>query len=140
MSLAITRARVKEKCGIAVSDHDTAIDNLIAEMGPAIEHAIRPEALAATGDVGLQATLILGATEVVCGEFLAQRLRREGALDVTLVGDVAIRPFGAQRPSDPFGLVAQGLARLTPYLRADSRTFATGGVLTAPMEDEPVSV
>lgn len=140
MSLVVTRARVKEKCAITVSDHDDAIDNLISEMAPAIAHTIRPDALAATDDVGLQATLALGATEIVCGEFLAQRLRREGALDVTLVGDVAIRPFGGQRPGDPYGLVARGVARLTPYLRSESQAFVTGGVLAAPMEEEAVFV
>ncbi|MCW5941696.1 MAG: hypothetical protein KIS66_05665 [Fimbriimonadaceae bacterium] len=140
MSLAVTRARVKEKCGVTGTDHDAAIDNLIAETVPAIEYAIRPESLAATGDVGLQATLNLGATEIVGGEFLAQRVRREGALDVTLVGDLAVRPFGARNPADPYGLAAQGRARLAPYLKADTKEVAVGGVFAAPLEDEAVAL
>lgn len=118
MALIVTRARVKAKCGLADASQDAAIDALIAEIVPVMEHALLPSAVADTANAGLQATLNLGATEVVCGEFLAQRMREFGAWERVKVGEFEIAP-AARELDDPFGLKAQGWARLSPYLKAD---------------------
>lgn len=111
MSLSVTRARVKEKCGISDSGYDSAIDSLISETVPAVEFAIRAEFVADTGNSGLQATLNLGALEVVCGEFLDQITRPPGTSEgLTLFGLALL----AAKPSS---IGAQGLARLSPYLK-----------------------
>lgn len=122
MALTITRARVKEKCAIADGTYDATIDNLIAEMAPVVEFAILASALADTGNTGLQATLSLGATEVVCGEFLAQKKRLENA-EPPAGG--AARPFD---PTDPARLAAKGWKRLRPYLKVDPPFARQGGV------------
>ena len=67
MSLTVTRAKVKEMCGISTTDYDTPIDNLIADLVPVIEYGVKSEYL--SGPSGLTATLNLGAAEVVAGEF-----------------------------------------------------------------------
>lgn len=121
MGLTIARADVKRKCRISVTDFDSDIDTLVAEMKPAIEYAIADRFLADTGSTGLQATLNLGALEIVCGEFLAQLLREEGASEQMTVGDITI----GDRPqrnrlidlADPYGLQRQGWTRLRPYLK-----------------------
>lgn len=119
MSLTITRARVKEKCGIADTTYDATIDNLILELVPAITYAIRDEHVADTGNAGLQAILTLGATEIVCGEFAAQLLRTPGNGEIARLGGLTIEPLGLGRPVDPTGLATQGLARLKPFLKSD---------------------
>ena len=110
MSLSVTRAKVKEKAGIDVTDFDAAIDNLIADWIPVIEYALLPWALADTGNAGLQATLNLGAAELNAGEFLAQIGRKPGVLVLSPLRRV---------PSDAYGLKEQGAARLRPYVRFD---------------------
>ncbi|MBW7929427.1 MAG: hypothetical protein H3C58_15340 [Fimbriimonadaceae bacterium] len=137
MSLTVTRARVKEKCGVTGTDHDAAIDNLIAELVPAIEWTIASEHLADTGNVLLQGTLLLGATEIVCGEFLAQRLRVAGALDATTENDVRTEPFGRRNPSDPYGLARQGWARLAPFRKANLDVSESSGVLVGAIPSSP---
>ncbi len=122
MALTVTRARVKEKCAIADGTYDATIDNLIAEMVPVVEFAILTSSLADTGNTGLQATLSLGATEVVCGEFLAQKRRLEHAV-APASGEV--RPFD---PTDPSRLVARGWQRLRPHLKVDPPFARQGGV------------
>ena len=72
--MTVTRSRVKERCAISDTNYDTTIDNLIADLVPAIEFSVDP-LLVASSDTGLQATLNLAALELVCGEFLALRLR-----------------------------------------------------------------
>ncbi len=130
MSLTVTRAKVKEKCGVDVSDYDTPIDNLISDWTPAIEFAIKNEHIADTGNTGLQATLNLGAAELVSGEFLAQQGRRSGAIDVLHFGEIEVRPAGSVDWDDPFGLKRQGWERLRPYLKTDPKLPARADIRT----------
>lgn len=130
MAITVTRARVKEKCNISDATSDATIDNLIAELVPVIEFAIQSASLA---DTALATTLNLGAAEVVCGEFLAQRKRLENA-EPPAGG--AARPFD---PTDPSRMAGKGWERLRPYLKVDSR-FAVpapsvGGANVKPAEE-----
>lgn len=131
MSLSVTPSRVKEKCGITVSDYDATISNLIGEITPVVEFAIRGEHLADTGNTGLQATLKLGLTEVICGELLEQIAREPGALESVSIGDLALSPPPPQVWSTLAGLKRQGWARLRPFLKPDVAgvlaTVLTGG-------------
>ncbi len=115
MAITVTRSRVKEKCAIADSDFDSTIDNLIAEFVPVIEYSLLDSFLADDANAGLQATLNLGAVEIICGEFLAQQSREFGATDTIHLGDVTLHPgcgcFG--------DLIAGGWNRLRPYLKLD---------------------
>lgn len=129
MSLTVTRSRVKEKCGIADTSLDTTIDNLITELVPVIEYSIRDEHLNDTGNAGLQATLSLGATEIVCSEILAQTLRPPGAGESIVIAGLSL---GAIADADaPSGLKAQGLARLLPYLKPDPSDKTDAAVVGA---------
>ena len=112
---------MKEKCQIAGTDLDSTIDNLITEQLPVIEFLIRESALEDTGNAGLQDTLSLGATEIVCGELLAQLLREAGAADTMEFGTLVVRPHLGRCPSDPFALRALGMRRLRPFLKLDPR-------------------
>ena len=115
MALSVTRARVKEKCGFTGTTYDATIDNLISEMAGVIEHSIHPGHIADTGNAGLQATLNLGATEIVCAEFLEQLAREPGASEKLTIGELSLEPV-----NDPaFFIRKQGWARLKPYLKAD---------------------
>jgi hypothetical protein len=140
MSLTVTRAKVKEMCGVQGTDLDTPIDNLIADLVPIVEYAIKPEHIAATGDAGLQATLNLGAAEIVGGEFLAQLGRHPGAYDTIQIGDFFVTPLLAD-VADPFGLKSQGWMRLRPFLRVDPAMPAMASVGVSrgkrPREEEP---
>ncbi|MBV6491087.1 MAG: hypothetical protein CNCCGFBP_01619 [Fimbriimonadaceae bacterium] len=131
MSLSVPSSRVKEKCGITVSDYDATISNLIGEITPVVEYAIRGEHLADTGNTGLQATLKLGLTEVICGELLEQIAREPGALESVSIGDLALSPPPPQVWSTLAGLKRQGWARLRPFLKPDVAgvlaTVLTGG-------------
>ncbi|KAA0239961.1 MAG: hypothetical protein EDM74_02480 [Armatimonadetes bacterium] len=131
MSLSVTSSRVKEKCGITVSDYDATISNLIGEITPVVEFAIRGEHLSDTGNTGLQATLKLGLTEVICGELLEQIAREPGALESVSIGDLALSPPPPQVWSTLAGLKRQGWARLRPFLKPDVAgvlaTVLTGG-------------
>jgi len=119
MSLTVQQSRVKEKCGIDNSDYDLQINNVIGDWVPVIEYALQDSALADTGNTGLQATLNLGATELVSGEFYAQFARNPGAYDSLTIMDVSVRPFYGNNPLDPTGMKAQGLERLRPFLKKD---------------------
>lgn len=119
MSLNISFTRVKDKCMLSGTTYDSALAALISEMAPTLEYAIAPEWIAATSDTGLQATLNLGATEIVVGEMLAQIARTPGWLDAVNVGDLHLVPPARFDPLDPFGMKSQGWARLRPYLRVD---------------------
>lgn len=121
MALNVTRATIKRKCRISVTDFDTEIDDTISEQLPVIEFAVMPQHIADTGNSGLQATLNLGAAEIIAGEFLAQAFREPGSSEELRFADVS---FGPRPPShmrssvaDPFGLKDQGWARLAPYLK-----------------------
>lgn len=126
MSITVTRARVKEKCAITDSAWDSAIDALIAEFGPVVEFSLQPAVVAETGDTGLQSTLLLGATEVVCGELLAQMRRQENALPPTTEA-CGCRSFD---PTDPSRLARRGWSRLRPYLKVDWPFRVATGVMT----------
>lgn len=131
MALSVTRSRIKEKCSIASTTYDTTIDNLIAEQVPVITYAIRDEHIADTGNTGLQATLNLGALEVVCGEILDQIRRETGAMEHVRLGDFELWPAIAKDALGPLGLKEAGWARLKPFLKADlsgrSAGVASGG-------------
>lgn len=124
MAITVTRARVKEKCGITAATYDTLIDNLIADLVPAIEYRVRPEILA-DATSGLVATLALAALEIVCGEFLAFRLLEPGGTEKVSLVDLQIN----KNLSDAYGLKYQGWARLAPFLKEDpsGRTTASVG-------------
>ena len=118
MALSVSRATVKEKCRIAVTDFDTEIDDLIAEQLPVVEFSILEKHIADTGNTNLQKALNLGAAEVIAGEFLAQSFREPGAAEQLVVGEVTFGSRLPQRASliDPFGLKSQGLQRLAPFM------------------------
>lgn len=118
MSLSVTRARVKEKCGIADTSYDTPIDNIIADYVPAIEFAILDDRIADTTNTGLQATLNLGALEICCGEFVAQRCREPGFADALELDGLSLTPYFEKSARDPSGLVSAGWYRLKPYLKS----------------------
>lgn len=122
MALTITVAAVRAKCRIVDTEFDTEIDALIDEQLPVIEYSILAEHIANTGDTGLQATLNLGATEIIAGEFLAQTFREPGVAEEIQVGELTI---GNRLPPralviDPYMLKEQGLERLSPYLKPHS--------------------
>lgn len=123
MSITVTRARVKEKCNISTTTYDTTIDNLIAEFGPVIELTLQTSAIA---DASLTGTLDLGATEIVCGELLAQIRRQENALPPSAEA-CGCRSFD---PTDPSGLAKRGWGRLRPYLKVDWPFRVATGVRT----------
>lgn len=129
MGLSITQAEIKEKAGITVADYDAQITNLIDEWTPVIEFAIEDQFLADTGNVGLQATLNLGARELIAGEFLAQLLRSPGAADEVRLGSTVVKP-AYWRLADPHGLKSQGLLRLGVFLKPDTHLAGTVGVVS----------
>jgi len=116
MSLTVTRSRVKEKCGISDTSYDTTIDNLILEIVPVLEYLVSSDALA-DSTTGVQATLNLAATEVVCGELLAQRFRELGVTDTITIGDIKIDPAEIKTA---FELIQRGYDRLSPFLKNDA--------------------
>ena len=118
MSLTVTRARVKEKCGISDTAYDTPIDNIIADYVLAIEYAIADDRLADTSNTGLQATLNLAALEICCGEFVAQRCREAGFAETLELDGLRLTPFFERSARDPSGLVLAGWSRLKPYLKS----------------------
>jgi hypothetical protein len=138
MPLTVSRAQVKERLGITDAASDSAIDNLLAQVLPALEYALDPRAMA-DPDPGLVATLDLGALEWTAGEFASQLLRAPGAAEEISVGGLTLTP-PPRKLADPTGLRAQGLTRLTPWLRGDPapwqgpRVSAGGGI---DEEDEP---
>jgi hypothetical protein len=128
VSLVVSLTRVREKCGLTGTAFDSRINNLIAEWVPVIQHAIKPEFLADTGNAGLQATLNLGATELVAGEFLDQLSRESGASEAFFFGWFEITPVW-RRAGDPSGLKQQGALRLAPYLKHTGALQGSLGVL-----------
>jgi hypothetical protein len=123
MSLTVTRARVKEKCGVSTTTYDTSIDDLILELVPVLEYQISAQALADSG-TGVIATLDLAATEIVCAEFLAERFRELGSTDSVTIGDVRLVPRDG---SDE--LRRRGYDRLRPFLRSDAYMPSRVGIV-----------
>ncbi|MDQ2985706.1 MAG: hypothetical protein M3R13_03155 [Armatimonadota bacterium] len=122
MALSVSVATVRAKCRIFDSEFDTEIDALIDEQLPVIEFAILAEHIANTGDTGLQATLNLGAAEVIAGEFLAQSFREPGVAELIQIGELEIGDRLPPRAPiiDPYLLKEQGWQRLAPYLKPHS--------------------
>ncbi len=137
MSLIVTRARIKEKCAVTDSSYDSAIDNILADYVLPIEFAMRQEHIADTGNLGLQATLNLGALEICCGEFVSQRLREPGAAEGIEVDGLVLTPFIQMSARDPSGLVIAGWTRLKPFLKAGIDVGPIAGVLSGFKEVEP---
>jgi hypothetical protein len=121
-------AKVKEKAGISVSTFDTKVSNLISDWVAVIEYALDPAFLGDTGNTGLQATLNLGATELVAGEFLAQLAREPGGSESLVFGWVEVHP-SFRDLTDPFGLKNQGALRLGPFLKDKDSLIGALGVL-----------
>lgn len=130
MSLSVSRSRVKEKCAISTTAYDTTIDNLISEMTAVIAGALRPEYSGAV-EAGLQAAIDLGATEVVCGELLAQLCREPGATEGFAFGPLQVWPIKRGSMNDPYLLIEAGWARLRPFLRLDANVPTYASVLSA---------
>jgi hypothetical protein len=135
MSLTVTRARIKEKCGVADTTYDTPIDNIISDYVAAIEYSVEDQYIADVSNPGLQATLNLGALEVCCGEFYAQRFREPGAADVLDVDGIVLKPNFDGSARDPSGLVLAGWSRLAPYLKSGVQALPIAGVLSAFKEE-----
>ena len=116
MSITIATDDVKRKCMIPSSEtgYDDAIDDLIDEMQPAVEHTIADEYLNNTGDSDLQAALKLGILELISAEFLEQMSREAGATEQFVVGGLTI----GERKERGADLLTRGKARLEPYLKA----------------------
>ncbi|MCS7208765.1 MAG: hypothetical protein NZ874_04255 [Fimbriimonadales bacterium] len=131
--LSITRADVKRKLRLTTTEYDAEIDALIAEMVPALRYAIEPSYLNAS-DADLQATLRLGALEVIAGEMGATLYRELGAWTGFRLGWLQVAPPALRDPADPTGLKAQGYARLQPFLKREARLLF---IYRAREEEEP---
>jgi hypothetical protein len=136
MSLSVSVSTVKRKCRITVSDFDTEIQDTINEQLPAIEFSLDETFVADVGNAGLQATLNLGAAEVISGEFLAQLFRDPGSSEEIDFFDIRFgrrnEQFADAKIIDPFGLKAQGWLRLSPFLKAQAPMMAeTGSAIAA---------
>lgn len=116
MAITITKAEIKRKCMIPISDttYDSDIDALIAEMQPGIEYTIADAYLNDTGNSRLQALLKLGMLEIMSGEFIQQLFRKAGASESLKIGSLTI---GA-RPQYGAKLIEQGQLRLRPFRKA----------------------
>lgn len=131
MSLTVPLSRVKERCGLTTSVYDTLIANLTADLLSALTYAIEGAYIADTGNVGLQATLNLGALEIICGEFLVVHRQWPGVGDAVQVGDLRITPGEIHAPNDPAGWKSQGWQRLAPYLRVPQASLVPAVVASA---------
>lgn len=118
--LTVSRADVKRKLRLTSNEYDAEIDALIAEMVPALRYAIEPSYLNSS-DADLQATLNLGALEVVAGEMGATLYRELGAWVGFRIGWLQVLPPALRNPADPTGLMGQGYARLKPFLRREAQ-------------------
>lgn len=116
MAIVVTRDAVKRTAAVSSSTWDSQVDALIADLVPVIEYTLSPDALA---DSALEAVLSRGATEIIAGEFLAQRLREEGATESFEAGGVRVgeSPLSGTDLGDPYGLIQRGWARLMPFLK-----------------------
>ena len=129
MSLSVTLSKVKEKAGISVTTYDTKVTNLIADWIPVLEYAIDPAFLNDLANTGLQATLNLGATELVAGEFLSQLAREPGGSESLMFGWLEVQP-SFKDLTDPFGLKRQGAVRIAPFVKDPDSLIGAFGVLT----------
>ncbi|MDW8320655.1 MAG: hypothetical protein RMM08_04770 [Armatimonadota bacterium] len=116
MAITVTREAVKRTAAVSSNAYDAQIDALIADLAPVIEYTLSSDALA---DSTVEPVLRRGATEIVAGEFLAQRLRAEGATEAFEAGGVRVGEAPQSRADlgDPYRLIERGWARLTPFLK-----------------------
>lgn len=114
MAITITTAEVKRKAMIAVDIYDDAIDDLIDEMQPALEHSVADCYLEDTANTDLQATLKLGMLDIMTGEFLEQLRREIGSAEQFQIAGLSVGE-ATQRGVD---LIQQGASRLSPYLKS----------------------
>jgi hypothetical protein len=116
MAILVTREAVKRTAAVSSTTYDAQIDALIAELVPVIEYTLSADALA---DSTAEAVIRRGATEIIAGEFLAQRLREEGATEAFEAGGVRVGESPQSRADlgDPYGLIERGWARLEPFLK-----------------------
>ncbi len=116
MAIVVTKEAVKRTAAISSSTYDAQIDALIADLTPVIEYTLSAEAVA---DPELTAVLSRSATEIIAGEFLAQRLREPGATEAFEAGSVRVgeSPQAHADLRDPYGLMRRGWARLAPFLK-----------------------
>ena len=126
MVLLVTRDALKRLCGVVVGDvsEDADWDALILEGEPVLEYALDPEVLAASaGDDGLRATLTLGVSEALAGEWLRRRASEPGAADDFQVGPLSVTASRTDGPAQVGArLAAQGMRRLGPFVRASDGT------------------
>ncbi len=129
MALPVTRDALKRLCGAEVEDasEDAEWDALILEGQPVLEYALDPEVLASSaGDEGLRATLTLGVSEALAGEWLRRRASQPGASDDFHVGPLTVTASRTDGPAQAGArLAAQGLRRLGPFVRASDGTGQT---------------
>ncbi len=127
--LPVTRDALKRLCGVDVGDtsEDADWDALISEGQPVLEYALDPEVLAASAtDDGLRATLTLGVSEVLAGEWLRRRASEPGAADDFHVGPLTVTASRMDGPAQTGArLAAQGMRRLGPFARATDGTGQT---------------
>lgn len=116
MAISILLEEVKRKAMIDSADetYDSAIEDLIDEMQPALEYSIADEYLDNTSDTNLQAALKLGMLEIITGEFIEQLRRQLGAAEEFSIAGVSIGA-AQQRGVD---LIQQGAARLAPFVKS----------------------
>lgn len=116
MAIVVTRDAVKRTAAVSSNAYDAQIDALIADLTPVIEYTLAADALA---DSTLEAVINRAATEIIAGEFLAQRLREQGATEAFEAGGVRVgeSPQARANLSDPYGLMQRGWARLAPFLK-----------------------
>ena len=126
--LPLTIAGLKPLCAIGAADttSDADLTLLLTAQQPVLEYSLDPAILAASvGDAGLQATLVLGASEALAGEFLRRQARAPGATDDFHLGPLTISASRTDSLAQ-LGerLAAAGLKRLEPFGRA-ARSIAS---------------
>ena len=123
--LPLTIAALKPLCAIDAADTscDADLTLLLAANQPALEYGLDPAILAASAvDLGLQATLMLGAAEALAGEFLRRQARAPGATDDFHLGPLTVSASRTESLSQLGDrLAAQGVKRLEPFGRAGKR-------------------
>ena len=126
--LPLTIADLKPLLALAAGDTsaDADLTGLLAAQQPALEYGLDPAILAASaGNVGLQATLVLGIAEALAGEYLRRQARAPGATDDFHLGPLTISASRTDSPAQ-LGerLAVLGEKRLEPFRRA-TRQVAT---------------
>jgi len=116
MAIYVTTADIKRKAGIDAANtaYDSSIASLISEMQGPLEYSIANSYLTDTSNVGLQATLKLGITEMITGEFIEQLRREMGASEEFSIAGLSVGASAAAGVE----LIQQGATRLAPYLKS----------------------